>query len=104
MKEEFLIASTSQDPRKEVLTRSISEYIMRGWSIETQNDEQYFAILRYTPPKRVNHVLHFFITLITCLMWGIVWIILSVNAEKDQRMRITVDENLVVSIETIQIG
>ena len=71
--------------------------------METQNDEQYFAVLRWTPTKRVNHLLHFFITIITCLIWGIVWLILSLNAEKEQRMRVTVDENLIVSTQTITI-
>ena len=40
--------------------------------------------------KPVNHVLHLILTLVTCLVWGIVWIIL-VGMGGEKRYSMSVD-------------
>ena len=92
-----------RDQRWDNLSRAASDYVVEGWSVEAENREQYFIILKWTPRRRVNHLLHFFITILTCLVWGIVWIVLAINAEKERRMRLTIDENLVVSRQTMVV-
>lgn len=41
--------------------------------------------------KQPNHVLHAILTLGTCLLWGIVWIIIGVTT-KETRQSVMVDE------------
>lgn len=41
--------------------------------------------------KPVNHVLHLILTLVTCLVWGIVWIIL-VGMGGEKRYSMSVDQ------------
>jgi len=94
----------NSDPRWDTLSRAASEHVVQGWSVETENRDQYFMVLRWTPRSKVNHLLHFFITILTCLLWGIVWIILTLNADKEKRMRLSVDENLVVSTQVTTVG
>ena len=59
----------TSDERKELLARQIANLIPRGLRVESQSDYQ--AVL--VSGRRVNHVLHLILTLVTCLTWGIVW-------------------------------
>ena len=41
--------------------------------------------------KPVNHVLHAILTIFTCALWGIVWIVLSLTGG-EKRYQLIVDE------------
>jgi hypothetical protein len=41
----------------------------------------------------VNHVLHAILTIFTCFLWGIVWLIVAAGETKDVRRLVTVDES-----------
>lgn len=39
----------------------------------------------------MNHVLHAILTIFTCLVWGLVWIVLAAS-NKQERIALTVDQ------------
>lgn len=69
----------SSDDRKALLAQTVSSEIAQGARIESQSEYQ--AVL--VRGKPINHILHLILTLVTCGIWGIVWIILaSTGGEK----------------------
>ncbi|WP_329460888.1 hypothetical protein [Streptomyces sp. NBC_01431] len=69
-----------------ILDWAVNQRIATGWPIESRSDTQ--AVL--VRGKSVNHVLHAILTVFTCLVWGIVWLILSAS-NKVERVAPTVD-------------
>lgn len=45
-----------------------------------------------TPGRKVNHVLHLLLSLVTCFLWVPVWIVVGVRAQPEQHRVIYVDE------------
>jgi hypothetical protein len=78
------------EDRQKRLSRAISSKTMQGWNVVDRNEAECQAVLML-PGKRVNHVLHFLVTIFTCLIYAIVWIIILVNQKKEKRVRITID-------------
>jgi hypothetical protein len=78
------------DDRVGQLSARISYRTLEGWNVITRNDNEVVAVLSL-PEKRVNHVLHFIITILTCLVWGIVWAIIAGTHRQEQRLRVSVD-------------
>lgn len=77
----------NEDQRTAVLDWTISEYVARGWRLETRSPTQ--AVMARGKP--VNHVLHAILTIFTCLVWGLVWIVLAAS-NKQERIALTVDQ------------
>lgn len=77
----------STDERKALLAQQIQGAVARGLRIESQSEFQ--AVLVEGQP--VNHVLHAIITIVTCGVWGIVWIILALTGGEKREMAV-VDE------------
>ena len=77
----------SAEARKEILSRQIGEYAARGRRVETQNDFQ--AVLVHG--QRVNHLLHLFIAVFTCGLWGVIWLLLVLTGG-EKRELVRVDE------------
>jgi len=77
----------SGDERKAILARQLQSVVARGLRIESQSDYQ--AVL--VEGKPVNHVLHAIITIFSCGLWGIAWIIMAVTGGEKREM-IVVDE------------
>jgi hypothetical protein len=77
----------SGDERKAILARQLQASVARGLRIESQSDYQ--AVL--VEGKPVNHVLHAIITIVSCGLWGIAWIIIAVTGGEKREM-IVVDE------------
>jgi Protein of unknown function (DUF2510) len=75
------------DERKAMLAQQLQGAVARGMRIESQSDYQ--AVL--VEGKPVNHVLHAIITIFSCGLWGIVWIILAITGGEKREM-IVVDE------------
>ena len=48
--------------------------IRQGWRIETETDD--YVVL--VTGRRVNHILHLLLTLITVGIWAIIWIMLAI--------------------------
>jgi hypothetical protein len=76
------------DERKESLSRAVASQLGLGQRrIETQGD--FNAVIVVGQP--VNHVLHAIITIFSCGLWGIVWLVLALSGGEKREM-ITVDE------------
>jgi hypothetical protein len=75
------------DERKAMLAQQLQTAAARGRRIESQSEFQ--AIL--VEGKPVNNVLHALLTIFTCLLWGIVWIVLSITGGEKREM-VVVDE------------
>jgi hypothetical protein len=61
------------EERKKLLAQAINYQVIQGARVESQSDFQ--AVL--VKGKPINHLLHLTITMLTCGMWGIVWIVLG---------------------------
>ena len=68
----------------------MSRKTLEGWIIVDRNEQNAWVVLML-PDKPVNHVLHAILTIVTCLLWGIIWAIMAGNHQKEQRMRITIE-------------
>ena len=93
----------SHQERLERLSRLVSSRTLEGWIVVDKNDPGVSAVLR-KPGKEVNHILHFLITVFTCGLWVIGWIILTLTREKEQRMRVSIDGSGNLLEETIAIS
>lgn len=69
----------------------ISTKAMQGFMVVDRNDKALIAVL-IKPAGKVNHVLHFLITAITCGFWVLIWMYLALIKNAEQRIRITIDQ------------
>lgn len=77
-----------------ILDWVVSQRISSGWRVESRSGTQ--AVLVRGQP--VNHVLHAFLTVFSCFVWGGVWAALALT-NKVERVALTVDaQGHVVSV------
>ncbi|TXS24486.1 hypothetical protein [Streptomyces sp. gb1(2016)] len=69
-----------------ILDWVVSRRVAAGWRVESRSGSQ--AVLVRGQP--VNHVLHAFLTVFTCLVWGGVWAVLALTNDVE-RVVLTVD-------------
>ena len=70
-----------------MLAQAVQSDVVKGGRVESQQDFQ--AVVVFGKP--VNHVLHLILTLVTCGIWGIVWIALAIFGGEN-RVMVVVDE------------
>lgn len=75
------------DQRKARLDTQLQRMAAGGWRIENRSDFQ----ATIANGKKVNHLLHFFIGIITLSAWWFVWIFLGIFGGVKRRL-LTVDE------------
>ncbi len=73
--------------RKALLANTLQGQVANGARIESQGDFQAVVVRGH----RVNHLLHFFIGLITLGIWWLVWIVIAITGGEKRQM-ITVDQ------------
>ena len=95
--------SASDEERMSALSSRVSDLTFQGWIIVERNDHEFYAVLSY-PGQNINHTVHAILTVFTCLVWGIVWLLVHAGRRKERRLRIRVDSNLRVHEETMTIG
>jgi hypothetical protein len=78
----------SEEERKALLARTVTNEVARGWRVESQSDYQ--AVL--LKGKKTSHGLHLFLSIITAGLWLIVWAIMVFVVNKERREVIGVDE------------
>ncbi|WP_329211505.1 hypothetical protein OG257_26770 [Streptomyces sp. NBC_00683] len=77
-----------------ILDWVVSRRIAGGWRVESRSGTQ--AVLVRGQP--VNHVLHAFLTVFSCFVWGAVWVAVALT-NKVERVALTVDaQGHVVSV------
>lgn len=75
------------DQRKAMLAQAVGRWVASGWRVESQMDFQ--AVL--VGGKSANHVLHLLLTVFTCGLWAIVWLIVGLSSGEKRKV-ITVDD------------
>lgn len=91
------MALKTPDERKEHLARAIANNLAQGnMRVETQSD--YNAVLVQGHP--INHVLHLILTLCTCGIWAIGWIVVAIT-QKEKRHMLAIDEYGNVNLERV---
>ena len=76
--------------RAERLSRIVSAKSLEGYVVVDRDDRNATAVLSH-PGKEVNHVLHVIITIFTCGLWLIPWLVMGVTKKKEERLRISID-------------
>lgn len=69
-----------------ILDWIVSRRIASGWRVESRSESQ-VVLVRGQP---VNHVLHAFLTVFSCLAWGVVWAGVAL-VNRVERVALTVD-------------
>jgi len=87
----------SPDERKRQLSQQIRSMVTAGGRIESQADFE--AVI--ATGKDVNHTLHAILTVFTCLIWGLVWAVITATGGV-KRQLVTVDEYGDVLVQKIQ--
>jgi len=77
----------SDAERKSILEKQIISYVSRGWVLSTQTD--FAAVL--SSGKRLNHILHLLLSLVTFGIWLIFWIVMGLT-NKIVTVTISVDK------------
>lgn len=80
----------------------ISTKTLQGYMVADRNDKALVAVLS-KPGEKVNHLLHFLISCITCGLWIFVWAYLALVRAKEQRLRISIDNGGNVLEEKIKL-
>lgn len=73
------------DPEQELedVTRA---WVSQGWRVESQMSGQVVLV----GGRRINHLLHLFLTVFTLGLWGVMWIIIGATGG-EKRMVLTID-------------
>lgn len=77
----------SETERKSLLEKQIISYVSRGWRLDTQTD--FAAVLSYG--KRLNHILHLLLSIVTFGIWIIFWIVMGLT-HKIATVTISIDK------------
>lgn len=86
----------SSSNRLNAFSNTLTDMTLRGWQVSNRDDRIFTAVLTL-PAKKVNHVLHALLSLFLCGIWLIPWIWLAMTAQSEQRIKLSVDENLRVT-------
>lgn len=70
------------DARRAALSNAIAKWVGNGWRVDTMIDD-YTAVM--VKGRRVNHILHLILTLVTFGLWAIVWLILALTTGETRR-------------------
>lgn len=68
----------------------ISTKTLQGFMVADRNDKALVAVL-VKQGEKVNHLLHFLISFLTCGLWVFVWFYLAIFKAREQRVRISID-------------
>ena len=77
----------SVEERKAILAKGIVMQVANGWRLDVQTDFE--AVL--SSGKKVNHILHLLLSIVTVGMWILPWILMAMG-NRIRRQTISVDE------------
>ena len=79
--------------RTGVLDQAVMYAVAQGGRVESRT--AYQAVIVYG--QKANHVLHAILTLFTCLLWGIVWLMIGKGNERREVLQVDPYGNLLRS-------
>ena len=77
----------STEERKAILQQKIIQHVGLGYKVETQTDFQ--VVLSHG--GKVNHIMHFILSILTAGFWLIIWLLLAMFSRR-KFMTLYVDE------------
>jgi hypothetical protein len=77
----------SEEARRAAMAQAIQNEVVQGGRIESQSDFQ--AVFVFGKP--VNHILHLLLTVLTCGIWGLVWLGLIIWGG-EERIMVQIDD------------
>ncbi len=80
------------EAREAALSTAVMRHVAAGWRVESRGPDQ--AVL-VRGKADINHTFHLLMTLVTCGLWGIVWLIVSATT-KEHRMSVIVDPHCII--------
>lgn len=82
----------STQKRAAILSKEITRYLKLGFKLVDKNDDNCSAIM-HRDAEKTNHLLHLILTVVTCLLWLIIWGFKSALNDSAKTVNILVDEN-----------
>jgi len=82
--------NSAYDEKFKRFSNIISTKTLQGYMVADRNDKALVAVLVKSGEK-VNHLLHFLISCLSCGFWIFVWAWLALVKNKEQRVRISID-------------
>ncbi|MCX5205844.1 hypothetical protein OG897_30970 [Streptomyces sp. NBC_00237] len=76
-----------EERRSAIPDWAVNDYVAAGWRVENRSPSQAVTV-RGEP---VNNVLHAILTILSCLLWRIIWLTLLAG-NRVERVALTVDE------------
>lgn len=73
--------------RERILDWAVAQYVAQGWRVESRSEAQ----VVFARAGQVNHVGHLIATLLTCFVWLLGWIVVTLRSRTD-RVVVWVDE------------
>lgn len=71
----------------EIMAHEVQQLVTQGWAVEAQTDKSATLVKR---SKKVNHVLHALLSLLTVGLWLWVWLVLVLWQKKEERINLYV--------------
>lgn len=62
--------------------RDVDALLDMGWRVELESETH----LHLINGRRVNHILHLLLTIVTAGVWGIVWLLIVLNGGETRRV------------------
>lgn len=81
-----MLSEASLEQRRQALAMAVAGEVAAGGRVESQTDINAVLVFGSKP----NHTLHLLLTLATCSLWGVVWLIVAV-AQQESRVMLAVD-------------
>ena len=78
--------------KSKILSQVLAQKVKKGFVVEEVNNKLPFVVLSKKPTK-VNHRLNFWMSCITFGLWSIPWVYQCIEAKKDKKIIIAVDED-----------
>lgn len=82
----------SQEQSVQIFSSMISNKVRNGFTLEERNDEFLFAVLS-KGGKVVNHGSNFIICCLTLGLWSFAWLYLTIEASKQKKVLVAIDED-----------
>lgn len=88
--------AVSAEERKRKLANQIRTEVTQGGRVESQGD--FDAVL--ATGKEINHTVHLIATIVSCGIWGIVWLVMALTGGIKRKM-VAVDEYGQILVQNI---
>jgi len=82
----------NQEESLQVFSNMISKKVHNGFVLEERNDKMLFAVLS-KGGKAVDHGFNFVIFCLTLGLWSVAWLYLTVEASKQKKILVAIDED-----------